>query len=769
MGNRRSEASLLIGLGLFALWLAWPLVDPARSLIWRDIPQMVVPNLAFQGEALREGFAPFVQLRRGPGMPFLGDPQTGAWYPGTWLAALAGPDTGFRVHQWAHLVWLGLGFALLGQRRRGNSFAGLLAGMIAMAATPHLHGLEWTHITAGVAWVPWSLLAAVSGHPRLWGGCLALMIASGHAYLWVMAPVVALAGMILLPRDLRGRGVRCLLALPLLTLPVWLGYLQLAGQFEAHGFTDRQAAPITGFDPGHLLGFLMPRALRDFRFVGSDGGIKTVRQWGAFGWSRQCYVGILALVLGIWGLWHRGKWRQAALCLTGGGLLLSMGLSWVAGRWPWIGRHIHHPASFIQLTSWGLLILAASGFQVISRSRRPISRERAVLHVLLPIGLGAVHHQVAEAALYGGLSPLWNFSWRVGWVAWPLASLALLGGHAWTWAGPPRASRPGLLISPRWVTMATLGRLVFLPLLFLSLVIGDAAWHSQPCLPRSLPPSSLPAGLFEGRPAGRLAVDPGLEAQVLRPPEWGSLEEMAAAYGFLARSGLPVIEVPNGFGYLGDYNPPFAHPGRRFLVGWLFGEDRPPEEGVLPLSFEDVRARAARLGVRYLVTHRHLAGPIHPLTTHLRLPEPAPLASMAFQGTWRVNLYDLGEPPPCTIMSRRDFLAFQEGALLATPSSREVSPIDVEVGPRGLRVRVPVSLGPGLGVCWPILPLPGWEALQGEEPAPELGRRFGIWIPMEDRREAGLVYSPPGLAWWLAGALAGGLLLWRLGRPSWRG
>lgn len=759
--NVWSRAIWLVGLGGFGLWLGWPLWTPDGTLIWRDVPQMVVPNLAFQGQVWRGATGPFLQMGRGPGMPFLGDPQTAGWYPGSWLAALAGPDLGFRLHQWVHLVWLGLGFGLLGRRRGGSLFSGLLAGMIAMAATPHLHGLEWLHITAGVAWVPWSLLAAERGYPRLQAICLALMIASGHAYLWVMAPVVALAGTMLLPRAARRAGLPSVLAVPLVTLPVWAGYLQVAGQFAPHGFGESEAAPITAFAPRHLLGFVMPRALRDFQFIGADGARQTFRQWGDFGWARQAYVGILPLGLAIWGLWHRGKWRRAAGCLVGGGLLLSMGLSWAAARWPALGRHVHHPASFIQLTSWGLLLLAASGFQVISRCRRrPLPWSRAALFCALPL-LGAVlHRAAADAALDGEFHPLWNFAWQVGWVAWPLGSMALVGIFGWanrSWkrrTGRQAGGLPPSSAGQPWFALATgagLGESLLWFGLLLGLVIGDAGWHSRPSVPRSLPVSSLPPRLLEGLEPGRLAVDPCLEELVRRPPAWASPEELTAAYGFLARVALPAIEVPNGFSYLGDYNPPFAHPGRRAFLDWLFGGPAVPGSDRLPLSIDQIKERASRLGVRYLVTHRQLEG----------VP---PLKTLAFQKIWQVHLYDLGPAPAGTIMSRQAFQRLQEEVPVAASSAAEQITCEVALRPNGVQIRVPAPLGPGWGVFWPILPLPGWEPTAANDPRPVRGERFGWWIPLEDRSQAELVYIPPGLAWWMVGVVAGGIFLWQAGR-----
>ena len=70
-----------------SLWLTWPFLSPANALTYRDIPRMVQPNLSFLQESVRRRSLPLLQHGRGPGMPYLYDPQAAVWYPGTWLAA----------------------------------------------------------------------------------------------------------------------------------------------------------------------------------------------------------------------------------------------------------------------------------------------------------------------------------------------------------------------------------------------------------------------------------------------------------------------------------------------------------------------------------------------------------------------------------------------------------------------------------------------------------------------------------------------------------
>ncbi|MBI3038357.1 hypothetical protein HYY75_04785 [bacterium] len=396
---------------------------------------MVLPNLQFLGESIRNGFVPTIHPRRGAGTPFLADPQTSALYPPGWFFSLFEQKDAFRLHQFCHLFWLALGWALVASHLGSNLLGIILTGVTAASAQPHLHGLEWTFITAGASWVPWSFFFALRGFPRLWGMCITMSILSGHAYLWVMAPLLALFGIAVSPKEQRKVFLLCLFLIPSLTAPAWIGYMTLTAEMKPHGLHDDKFPQITVFEPRHLAQFLIPKFFRDFKFRHLDGKITSHFRWGDFGWARNCYVGLLPILLfPIAFIESPFLLRMAIVLLAMGGFVFASCTIFLRNFFSGLFQHIHHPASFIQLAVWGILFSFPIAWKKCfpeknesSSSKYQFSYKYFFFFVFILTLLCFVGHlHFSELALYDEMDPIWNFSYRIGWKSYLFCGILCL-------------------------------------------------------------------------------------------------------------------------------------------------------------------------------------------------------------------------------------------------------------------------------------------------------------------------------------------------------
>lgn len=215
------------------------------------------------------------------GAPLMANSQSGAFYPPHILFGLLNAPTELAMSTllWLHLMWAGLGTALLARRLGASKPGALLAGGT-WAISPFL--LAWAtlpSVPTTASWWPWVVLGAMwlmspesSGRRVLATGGLglsvAMMLLAGHlqfaAYGLVAALVVTLASG---PSGWRrgGLGVACgvamgfVLAAPQL-VPVWSlaqeGHRRAVASEE--GFAAYQAGALAAFEvPGLVFPKLM--------------------------------------------------------------------------------------------------------------------------------------------------------------------------------------------------------------------------------------------------------------------------------------------------------------------------------------------------------------------------------------------------------------------------------------------------------------------------------------------------------------------------------
>src|SRR5579872_3263169 len=180
-----SERVIFLGLALAVLlFYAKPLFDSGTSIQW-DTADEFYPAHQYFSDMLHAGKLPFWTPNMFSGMPFLADPQAGAWYPLNWpffLLGIAPVSLMWEVALHAFLALAGgylLGRDLLGSRVAALFTGGFFAfsGFFAINS-PHsvtfqpaalLPWLLWSGLRAAksVRWLP--ALTAISGLTVLTG------------------------------------------------------------------------------------------------------------------------------------------------------------------------------------------------------------------------------------------------------------------------------------------------------------------------------------------------------------------------------------------------------------------------------------------------------------------------------------------------------------------------------------------------------------------------------------------------------------------------
>jgi hypothetical protein len=181
----------LILVGLTALFFASLVFHPAQVLYsdHSDLLAHYLPAKRFLVESWREtGEMPLWCPYTLGGMPFIHDPQVGAFYPPHWVLLLLPLDMIGSAMSWliaAHLLMAGWGTYLYARSQKLDRSAALVAAIGFLFAGKwllHLFGAGH-YTTIGLAWLPWALLCletAIARASLTWataaGGFFALVI-----------------------------------------------------------------------------------------------------------------------------------------------------------------------------------------------------------------------------------------------------------------------------------------------------------------------------------------------------------------------------------------------------------------------------------------------------------------------------------------------------------------------------------------------------------------------------------------------------------------
>jgi len=163
-------AVVLFSKAIFTRWVFW---QRDIQLYWYAQVESFVQVVSGGAPPL---WNPFISF----GLPLLADPSCQVLYPFTWLNLLTLPSNYYKVYVLFHVTAAGVGLYLLSRSWGLSRSSAFVGGAVWIASGPFLVVVSHYHHFAGMAWIPWVLLALeVALRSRTVGAALGLGGAAG--------------------------------------------------------------------------------------------------------------------------------------------------------------------------------------------------------------------------------------------------------------------------------------------------------------------------------------------------------------------------------------------------------------------------------------------------------------------------------------------------------------------------------------------------------------------------------------------------------------
>src|SRR5580692_7203471 len=359
MGNYKLWAALAAATIVFYFQ---PLFDSGTSIQW-DAVDVHYSAQKYFADSVLAGHLPLWTPYVFSGFPFLGDPQTGAWYPLHWPFFLMGITPKAIEWELALHAFLALcGTYLLARRLSGDHMTALLAAVFYAGGgffAAHSSHVGMFETAALLPWLLWAALRALEDGAMPWilltgviGGLVALI---GH-FQTALYSFFALALFVAARRAPWKRGVNLLVVATVAA--VLLGAIQILPGLELTAQSDRAAANFHGatnaaLKPAALATLVMPNFYG--AASGNYSGPPDITQF-------YFYAGILLVPLAIVGIWKKRSWVALALIVPalwyafGPGAQLYSVLTLLPGF-----KSVRAPVHIWFVVSLGLALAAASG------------------------------------------------------------------------------------------------------------------------------------------------------------------------------------------------------------------------------------------------------------------------------------------------------------------------------------------------------------------------------------------------------------------------
>ena len=392
-------------LGLLILLCFPQVVVGLETFYYVDYGQFGYPLAFYQRESFWRGEVPLWNPLNNCGLPFLAQWNTLTLYPLSLVYVLFPLPWSLAMFCLGHLYLAGLGMYSLAYRWTGHRLAAAVAGAAFAFNGLTWYGLMWPNTLAGLAWMPWVVLAA----ERAWKeGRGAVFPAAVVAAMQLLsgAPEVSLLTWLFLgvlwgaqltrAGSERGRmtaralafggltaGLAAAQLLPFLDL---LAHSQRSTGYGSSAVGGIAAMPLTGW-----ANYLVPL----FQCVRHPQGVyHQVHQ----PWLGSYYVGVGIVALALLAAWRARDRRTWVLI---GVTLFSLFMALGSAGWVYDGFQrlvplfgfMRYPVKFVMLAAFTLPLLAACGLswlQRVSPERWPREGRRVKGLALVLLGLIAV-------------------------------------------------------------------------------------------------------------------------------------------------------------------------------------------------------------------------------------------------------------------------------------------------------------------------------------------------------------------------------------------
>jgi len=330
----------------------------------RDHFDYFQPLRWFTAQELKAGHLPLWNPYNASGEAWLANPQTGVFYPPSWIFLVLPFETAYMLFLLFHLILLGWGAYLLFARSASPGAA--MAGAVAlMLSGPVLSLLDINNNLASFAWIPLVLWCAAERAPIRGGFALALVFLAGEPFL---AAVAALMYVIVSPVGERRSRLSGQAGLPvphiLVTALVAFGVsaIQLFPFLELIAGSDRAA----GMSKESIFRDSMP--LRDWIRIAIPPSLDASGFDPKLGqhFIPIIYVGVVVVVLALNGL-VRARRMIGWLALLAIVIFIASGPSLLAHLPLTLFRY---PARVMPLAALAVVALAVAGWDQVRPDRR---------------------------------------------------------------------------------------------------------------------------------------------------------------------------------------------------------------------------------------------------------------------------------------------------------------------------------------------------------------------------------------------------------------
>ncbi|HVT01986.1 MAG TPA: hypothetical protein VHL58_01270 [Thermoanaerobaculia bacterium] len=222
---------------------------------FRDHSDYFVPLRYYTSVELRAGHLPLWNPYSGSGERWMANPQTGLFYPPSWIFLIIPFATAYILYLALHLFLLGAG-AFRVFRWHSDPGTALLGATLVMSCGPILSLLDVQNVFGSVAWFPLVIDSAMrlkEGRKASWSmsvACLSLIFLAGEPFL---AAVAWLSFLILTFREVFSRALAALTTALLLISVQLLPFLEMIKESERLSRVYRASAFRESISPGELL------------------------------------------------------------------------------------------------------------------------------------------------------------------------------------------------------------------------------------------------------------------------------------------------------------------------------------------------------------------------------------------------------------------------------------------------------------------------------------------------------------------------------------